>query len=151
MAPALRTAKRTQAPAAAIELPDGRIITGKTSALLGACSAMLLDALKYLAGIDAQIKLLSPEAIEPIQELKTRHLGSLNPRLHTDEVLIALAVSANADPHAKRALAELHKLRGCDVHSSVILGPVDENIFRNLGVQVTSEPVYQTKKLYRKR
>ncbi len=149
--PALRMAKRTQAPAAAIELPDGRIVTGKTSPLLGACSAMLLDALKALAGIDPEVKLLSTETIEPIQELKTRHLGSRNPRLHTDEVLIALAVSANADPHAQRALAELHRVRGCDVHSSVILGPVDEGIFRSLNVQVTSEPVYQSKRLYWKR
>ncbi|RMB59911.1 DUF1846 domain-containing protein [Tessaracoccus antarcticus] len=149
--PALKVARRTQAPAAAIELPDGRIITGKTSPLLGACSAMLLDALKTLAGIDPSVKLLSPEAIEPIQELKTQHLGSKNPRLHTDEVLIALAVSANVDPHAKRALAELRHLRGCDAHSAVILGPVDRGILRNLGVLVTSEPVYQTKNLYRKR
>ena len=149
--PALLMAKRTQAPAAAIELADGRIITGKTSELLGACSAMLLDALKTLAGIDASVKLLSPEAIEPIQDLKTQHLGSKNPRLHTDEVLIALAVSANVDPHAKRALAELKHLRGCDAHSSVILGPVDRGILRNLGILVTSEPLYQTKNLYRKR
>ncbi|MGV8846670.1 DUF1846 domain-containing protein [Tessaracoccus sp.] len=149
--PALLMAKRTQAPAAALELADGRIITGKTSELLGACSAMLLDALKTLAGIDASVKLLSPEAIEPIQELKTQHLGSKNPRLHTDEVLIALAVSANVDPHAKRALAELKHLRGCDAHSSVILGPVDRGILRNLGILVTSEPRYQTKNLYRKR
>ena len=149
--PALKVAKRTQAPAAAIELPDGRIITGKTSPLLGACSAMLLDALKALAGIPDAVKLLSPEAIEPIQELKTRHLGSKNPRLHTDEVLIALAVSANVDPHAKQALAELQHLRGCDAHSAVILGPVDRGILRNLGVLVTSEAVYQTKNLYRKR
>ena len=149
--PALQVAKRTQAPAAALELLDGQIITGKTSPLLGACSAMLLDALKALAGIEPEIKLLAPGAIEPIQELKTRHLGSKNPRLHTDEVLIALAVSANTDPLAKRALAELQHLRGCDVHSSVILGPVDEGILRNLGVQVTCEPVYQTKNLYRKR
>ncbi len=151
VAPALRVARTTQAPAAAIELPDGKIITGKTSALLGACSAMLLDALKSLAGIEDSVKLLSPEAIEPIQDLKTRHLGSKNPRLHTDEVLIALAVSANADPHAKRALAELQHLRGCDAHSAVILGPVDRAILRNLGVLVTSEPIYSTKNLYRKR
>jgi uncharacterized protein (UPF0371 family) len=151
VAPALAVEKRTKAPSAAIELPDGRIVTGKTSPLLGCSSAMLLDALKALAGIDDEIKLLSPETIEPIQTLKTEHLGSHNPRLHTDEVLIALSVSANADPLAKRALAELRHLRGCEVHTSVILGPVDEGIFRNLGLNVTSEPVYQTKKLYRKR
>ncbi|MGI5951392.1 MAG: DUF1846 domain-containing protein [Brooklawnia sp.] len=149
--PALEVEKRTKAPAAAIELPDGRIVTGKTSALLGACSAMLLDALKALAGIDERVKLLAPETIEPIQTLKTKHLGSRNPRLHTDEVLIALSVSGNTDANAARALAELHKLRGCDVHTTVILGSVDEGIFRNLGVQVTSEPIYQSKNLYKKR
>ncbi len=149
--PALELERRTKAPAAAIELPDGRIVTGKTSPLLGSCSAMLLDALKALAGIDDEVKLLAPETIEPIQTLKTKHLGSRNPRLHTDEVLIALSVSANGDENARRALAELHKLRGCDVHTTVILGSVDEGIFRNLGVQVTSEPIYQSKNLYRKR
>lgn len=149
--PALETERRSKGPAAALELPDGRIITGKTSALLGACSAMLLDSLKALAGIDPGVQLLAPESIEPIQRLKTEHLGSRNPRLHTDEVLIALSVSANGNDHARRALAELRHLRGCDVHTSVILGSVDEGIFRNLGVQVTSEPVYQTKRLYRRR
>ena len=149
--PALGVEARTKAPAAAIQLADGRIITGKTSALLGSSSAMLLDALKALADIDDDVRLLDPEAIEPIQTLKTKHLGSANPRLHTDEVLIALSVSARFDDNAKRALAELQHLRGCDVHTTVILGPVDEAIFRNLGVQVRSEPVYQTKKLYRKR
>lgn len=151
VAPALEAARRTKEPAAALELPDGRIVTGKTSALLGACSAMLLDSLKALAGIDPELKLLAPESIEPIQRLKTEHLGSRNPRLHTDEVLIALSVSATHNDGARRALAELRKLRGCDVHTSVILGPVDEAIFRNLGVQVTSEPTYQTRRLYHRR
>lgn len=151
VAPALKVAKQTKAPAAAIELADGRIITGKTSPLLGACSAMLLNALKALAGIDDSVRLLAPESIEPIQTLKTAHLGSKNPRLHTDEVLIALAVSANGDDMARRALECLGDLRGCDVHTSTILGPVDEGIFRSLGVQVTNEPVYATKSLYKKR
>lgn len=149
--PALDTERTTKAPAAAVQLPDGRIVTGKTSALLGACSAMLLDALKALAGIDPEVRLLSDETIRPIQTLKTDILGSRNPRLHTDEVLIALAVSANANPDARAALAQLPQLRGCDVHTTVILGPVDEGIFRSLGVQVTSEPVYQSKNLYRRR
>ncbi|HOA87934.1 DUF1846 domain-containing protein [Propioniciclava tarda] len=149
--PALDLEKRTKAPAAAIQLPDGRIVTGKTSALLGSCSAMLLDALKALAGIDPAVKLLAEESIVPIQTLKTQHLGSRNPRLHTDEVLIALSVSATTDANARAALAQLHELRGCDVHTTVILGSVDEGIFRSLGVHVTSEPVYQSKKLYRKR
>ncbi|AYD89984.1 DUF1846 domain-containing protein [Actinomyces sp. 2119] len=148
--PALQVAESTGAPAAAIALPDGRVVTGKTSALLGACSAMLLNALKVLAGID-DVDLLAPASIEPIQTLKTRHLGSHNPRLHTDEVLIALAVSANGDSNARSALEQLGNLRGCDVHTSTILGPVDEGILRALGVQVTNEPVYATKALYRKR
>ena len=149
--PALDVQRRTKAPAAAIQLADGRIITGKTSPLLGSCAAMLLDALKALAGIDPELRLLAPESIAPIQTLKTEHLGSANTRLHTDEVLIALSVSATHDENARRALAELQHLRGCDVHTTVILGSVDEGIFRNLGVQVTSEPVYQSKKLYKKR
>ena len=149
--PALDLAAATGAPASAIELPDGTIELGKTSALLGCCSAMLLNALKRLAGIDRHVDLLAKESIEPIQTLKTRHLGSRNPRLHTDEVLIALAVSASADEAAARALAQLENLRGCDVHTSTILGSVDEGIFRSLGIQVTNEPVYATKSLYRKR
>ena len=151
VAPALKVAKATKAPASALELPDGTIVTGKTSELLGNSSAMLLNALKVLAGIDDSVKLLAPESIEPIQALKTGHLGSRNPRLHTDEVLIALAVSANGDENAKRALDQLGALRGCDVHTSTILGPVDEGIFRALGIQVTNEPVYATKSLYRKK
>ena len=148
--PALEVERRTKGPAAAIQLPDGQIITGKTSALLGASSAMLLSALKALAGIPAEVRLLDPETIEPIQTLKTRHLGSANPRLHTDEVLIAVSVGARYDENCRRALAELQQLRGCDVHTTTILGSVDEAIFRNLGVQVTSEPVYQSKKLYKR-
>lgn len=149
--PALKVAERTGAPAAAIQLPDGQIVTGKTSALLGASSAMLLNALKVLAGLDDDALLLDPSAIEPIQSLKTLHLGSRNPRLHTDEVLIALSSSATSNPMAQAALDQLPKLRDCDVHTTVILGSVDEGIFRSLGVHVTSEPHFQEKKLYRKR
>ena len=149
--PALELAESTGAPAAAIELEDGRIVLGKTSPLLGCSSAMLLNALKLLAGIDPGVKLLARESIEPIQRLKTADLGSRNPRLHTDEVLIALAVSANGDENARLALAQLGALRGCDVHESVILGSVDEGIFRALGIQVTTEPVYATKSLDRKK
>ena len=149
--PALELAESTGAPAAAIELEDGRIVLGKTSPLLGCSSAMLLNALKLLAGINPGVKLLARESIEPIQRLKTADLGSRNPRLHTDEVLIALAVSANGDENARLALAQLGALRGCDVHESVILGSVDEGIFRALGIQVTTEPVYATKSLYRKK
>lgn len=149
--PARALAEETDAPAAAMQLPDGSIVLGKTSALLGSSSAVLLNALKALAGIDNETDLLDPATIKPIQDLKTIHLGSKNPRLHTDEVLIALAVAATSDPLAKLAMDQLPHLRSLDVHTSVILGSVDEGIFRNLGVQVTSEPVYQTKNLYRKK
>ncbi len=149
--PALAVEERTGEPASAIELADGTIITGKTSDLLGCSAAMLLNALTHLAGIEDEVHLLSPEAIEPIQTLKTEHLGSRNPRLHTDEVLIALSVSAADDHHARGALAELRNLAGCDVHTTTILGTVDEDIFRSLGALVTSEPKFQRKALYRKR
>ena len=136
------------APAAAISLPDGRIITGKTSELLGASSAMLLNALKAFADIPDDVHLISPDIIGPVQDLKTRHLGNHNPRLHTDEVLVALSISAVTNPTAKLALEQLDKLRGCEVHSSVILAPVDENVMKKLGINLTCEPKYQTKKLY---
>ena len=151
VAPALDVAERTGKPGAALELPDGRIVTGKTSDLLGPSAAVLLNALKLLAGIDDEVHLLSPDSIEPIQSLKTRHLGSVNPRLHTDEVLIALSVSAAGNPDAALALEHLRSLRGCDAHITAILGSVDEAIFRNLGVLATSEPQYWRKALYHKR
>jgi len=141
-------ADQNGAPAVAIELHSGEVITGKTSALLGASSAALLNCLKVLAGIDDDIHLISPTVIEPIQHLKVEHLGNRNPRLHTDEVLIALAVCANTDPNAANAIEQLDRLRGCDAHSSVILSHVDENLFHKLGVNITYEPKYQTKKLY---
>ena len=141
-------AEMTGEPAAAIELADGRIVTGRTSELLGASSAMLLNALKTMAGIPDETLLIIPEAINPIQSLKVDYLGSKNPRLHTDEVLVALSISAATDENAKRALSQLSNLRGLDVHSSVILSQVDINIFRKLGVNLTSEPVYQTNSLY---
>ncbi len=147
---ALAKAEQTGAPAAAIELPDGRIVTGKTSALLGSSSAMLINALKELAGIDDSLHLLSPNVIAPIQHLKIEHLGNHNPRLHTDEVLIALSVCAVSSPEAERAIDQLSKLRGCDAHSTVILSPVDENLLKKIGVNLTTEPVYQTKKLFHK-
>ena len=143
-------AESTGEPAAAIELADGRIITGKTSALLGASSAMLLNALKALAGIDDEVQLISPTTIGPIQELKTNHLGNRNPRLHTDEILIALSISATTNPDAKKAMDQLHNLKGTEVHTSVILSHVDINVFRKLGVNLTSEPEYQNQKLYHK-
>lgn len=151
IAPARQREIETGEPGSAIELADGTIITGRTSELLGCSAAMLLNALKHLAGIDDSVHLLSPASIEPIQTLKTQHLGSRNPRLHTDEVLIALSVSAGTSDEAKRALDQLKQLRGCDVHTTTILGSVDETIFRNLGILVTSDPKFQRKSLYQKR
>lgn len=150
IAPALKRAEETGLPAAAIQLPDGRIVTGKTSALLGASSACLLNALKALGGIQKDIHLISPIVIEPIQKLKTTHLGSINPRLHTDEILVALSICAATNPTAELAMAQLKKLRGCEAHSTVILSHVDEDTFRRLGVNLTCEPQYQSKKLYHK-
>ena len=147
----LDKAEATGMPAVAIELPDGRVITGKTSALLGASSAALLNALKAVAGIDDSVHLIAPEVIEPIQHLKVEHLGNHNPRLHTDETLIALSISAVTDPNAERAMEHLAELAGCDAHSTVILSQVDTDVFRKLGVNMSCEPTYQTKKLYHKR
>ena len=131
-----------------MELPDGTIVTGSTSDLLGPASAVLLNAIKVLGKIDDNEHLISPSFIEPIQHLKTGYLGSKNPRLHTDEVLIALSMSAATDETAKKALAQLPKLRGCQVHTSVMLSNVDIKTFKKLGVQLTSEPVYEHNKLY---
>jgi len=142
IAPAIQKAALTGAPAAAIELSDGRIITGKTSSLLGASSALLLNALKALAGIDDSVHLISPTIIEPIQHLKVDHLGNRNPRLHTDEALIALSICAASDSKAELAMEQLDKLRGCELHSSVILSSVDEKVFRRLGINLTCEPAY---------
>ena len=148
IAPALQKAALTGAPAAAMELPDGTIVTGKTSDLLGASAALLLNALKILGGISDDIHLISPVIIEPIQHLKVSHLGNRNPRLHTDEVLIALSICAATNPTAELAMEQLARLRGCEVHSSVILSAVDERVFRRLGINITCEPRYQTSKLY---
>ena len=143
VAPALERAELTGKPAAAMEMPDGTIITGKTSDLLGACSALLLNALKYLAGLEDELHLISPSVIDPIQHLKVDHFGNRNPRLHTDEILIALSICAATDPRAEQAMEQLDKLRGCDVHSSVILSAVDEKTFKRLGVNLTCEPRYK--------
>ncbi len=145
---ALLKAEMTGAPAAAMELPDGQIVTGRTTDLLGASAALLLNALKALAEIPDEVKLISPEVIDPIQNLKVGSLGSHNPRLHTDEVLIALSVCAATDEKAAKAMEQLPKLKGLEVHTSVILSRVDTSTFRKLGVNLTSEPNYQTKKLY---
>ena len=146
--PALEREAETDAPAAAIELCDGKIITGRTSELLGTCSAMLLNALKYLANLPDEALLISPTIIEPIQELKINHMGNRNPHLHMDEILIALAVSAVTDENAAKALAELPKLKGTQAHSTVLLSRADENVFKKLGIALTCEPKYQTIHLF---
>ncbi len=147
-AAAVAKADATGAPATAIQLEDGRIVSGKTSSLLGASSSMLLNVLKVLGDIPDEVQLLSPTIIEPIQRMKTGVLGNHNPRLHTDEVLIALSICAATDPRARLAMDQLEKLKGLEAHSSVILSRVDEQTFRKLGINLTCEPRYQTKKLY---
>lgn len=145
---ALARSEETGKPAAAMELPDGKIITGKTSDLLGASAALLLNALKELAGIDHEEHVISPAAIEPIQKLKIAYLGSKNPRLHTDEVLIALSTSAAKSKTAQLALDQLPKLAGCQVHTSVMLSSVDIKTFKRLSIQYTSEPRYENKRVF---
>ena len=146
--PALRKASQTEGPSVAIELSDGTVLTGKTSELLGASSAALLNALKHLAGIDDNVLLISPIIIKPIQQLKVGYLGNENPQLYADEVLIALAISSVTNPTAELILEQLPKLMGAEAHSSVILSQVDVNIFRQLGVNITCEPIYPNQKLY---
>ena len=141
VAPAMAKSEETDGkPAVAIELNDGRIVTGKTGELLGASAACLINALKILGGIDDGIELLSPTIIEPLQRLKVKHMGAVNPRLHTDEVLMALAICAVNDPKAKKAVAQLDKLKNCEAHSTVMLGQADLKTFKSLGVHVTCEP-----------
>ena len=147
---ALVRAESTGGPAVALELPDGQIVTGKTTDLLGPASAALLNALKTLAGISHSIPLISPNVIEPISDLKINHMGNHNPRLHTDEVLIALAISATTNPVAELAMQQIGKLKHSDLHSTTMLSSVDLNMLKKLGIEVTCEPVYQTKKLYHK-
>ena len=139
---ALAREEQTGGPAAAMELPDGRMITGKTSNLMGAASAVLLNALKALGGIDDDVLLMSPQVIEPIQNLKIQHLGNRNPRIHTDEALIALSICAATDDNARLAMDQLEKLNGSEVHSTVILSPIDERTFKRLGINLTCEPKF---------
>ncbi len=147
-AAAKKYAEELGVPTAAIELPDGTIITSKTSDFLGASAALLLNALKYLAGVEKDIKLIKPQAIEPIQDLKVRYLGGRNPRLHTDEVLIALSLAACTDDNARHSLEQLPRLKGCQVHTSVMLSEVDIKIYKKLGVDLTSEPIQTGRKKY---
>ncbi|MDD6884524.1 MAG: DUF1846 domain-containing protein [Eubacteriales bacterium] len=150
VAAALSKAEITSAPAAAMQLPGGRVITGKTTALLGASASLLLNALKALGGIDDALDLISPQVLEPICRLKTGRLGNKNPRLHSDEVLIALCICAVTNPVAALAQAQLEKLYGLDAHFSVILSQVDEQLYRKLGVNVSCEPCYELERLYHK-
>ncbi len=147
---ALDKADATCEPAAAIELPDGSIVTGKTSKLMGASAAALLNALKRLGGIDDSILLLPAVLMEPLQKLKVENLGNSNPRLHSDEILIALAISATTNPVAAMAMEQLSQLRGCEAHVSVMLSNVDKNTYKKLGLNLTTEPIHATKKLYHK-
>ncbi len=134
-------AKKSGLPSAAIELNDGKIITSESSELLGTCAALILNAAKYLAGIDHSVKLIPSEMIEPIQNMKVNYLNGKNPRLHTDEVLVALAMLSLNDENCKKALEQLSLFKGCQVHTSVMLSEVDRKIFKKLGVDLTSEPV----------
>lgn len=145
----LEIEEKTGAPAAALELPDGNIVYGKTSDLLGASAALLLNALKELAGINHEHHVISPDAIRPIQELKTKYLGSKNPRLHTDETLIALSVSAASNPEARLALEQLRNLKGCQAHTTVMISSVDIWELRKLGIELTCEPTFEKQKKYK--
>ena len=138
--PALQKAEETGAPAVAIELPCGTVVTGKTGQLLGAAAASLLNALKLLGNIDDKTELIPPTIIQPLQRLKVKHMGAVNPRLHTDEVLMALAICAVESQTAKLALKQLEKLKNCEIHSTVILSDVEEKTFQALGMHVTCEP-----------
>ena len=148
IAASLEREEATGAPAGAMVLPDGQVVTGRTSDLLGASAALLLNALKRLGGIDQDLDLISTHVLEPICRLKTGVLGNKNPRLHSDEVLIALCVSALTNPIAAMAQAQLPKLRGCDAHFTVVLSDVDEKLYRRLGIHVSCEPKYERQRLY---
>jgi uncharacterized protein (UPF0371 family) len=143
-----KRAESLSVPVSGIELEDGTVVTGKTSMLLGASSAAILNALKTIAGLDDKILLISPTILEPIQNLKTENLGFKNTKLHVDEMLIALSISAQTDKIAKLALEQLPKLRGCEMHSSVILSTVDDSIITRLGLNITCEPIFPNSSLY---
>ena len=150
VAACLKKAEETAAPAGAMVLPDGRVVTGKNSSLLGSSAALLLNAIKALAGIDKELDLLPSSIIAPISDMKISHLGHRNPRLHSDEVLIALFISAVTNPLAERVLKKLDDLRGCDAHFSVILSEEDEKLYKRLGIHVSCQPRYEIKRLYHK-
>ena len=145
-----QVAEETGKPAGAMVLPDGRVVTGKTSSLLGASASLLLNALKAQGGVSDKLDLISAQVIEPISKLKIESLGHHNPRLHSDEVLIALCISALTNPIAQLAQEQLGSLRGCDAHFSVIISEEDVKLYKRLGIHVTCEPRYEVKKLYHK-
>ena len=151
VSPALEKAKATAAPACAIELPDGRIVTGKSSELMGPACAALLNALKALGNIRDSLKLISPVILEPITHLKVDHLGNRNPQLHTDELLLALSICAATNPLAEMAMEQLSSLSGSELHSTVILSQVDISLLNRLGIRVTCEPEYLANRLYHKK
>ena len=150
VAASLKKAEETGTPAGAMVLPDGRVVTGKNSPLLGPSAALLLNAIKALAGIGKELDLLPASIIAPISDMKISHLGHHNPRLHSDEVLIALSISAVTNPLAERVLKKLDDLRGCDAHFSVILSEEDAKLYKRLGIHVSCEPRYEVKRLYHK-
>ena len=147
---ARQKAEETGGSALALELPSGEIVTGKNSELFGPTAAVLINAIKKLANIDKETKLIEPEVVKPIQGLKINHLGSRNPRLHSNEILIALAITAMENPDADRAMKELGNLKGSEAHSTIILTDEDKNVLRKLGINVTFDPYYQYDRLYRK-
>ena len=147
---ARQKAEETGGPALALELPSGEIVTGRNSELFGPTAAALINAIKKSADIAKEVKLIEPEVVKPIQGLKIDHLGSRNPRLHSNEILIALAITATENPDAARAMEELGNLKGSEAHSTIILTDEDKNVLRKLGINVTFDPYYQYDRLYRK-
>ena len=146
----LKKAEETGTVSGALTLPDGTVVTGKTSSLLGASAALLLNALKYLAGIDHKLELIPASVIAPISKTKIEYLGHHNPRLHSDEVLLALSISGLSNPLAAMVQAQLKNLKGCDAHFSVIISEEDVKLYKRLGINVSCEPKYEIKKLYHK-
>ena len=149
-AAALDKEKQTGGPAGAIELPNGKVVTGKTGNLMGCASSLLMNSLKALAGVDEDLLVIGDEVIEPICNLKTEHLHSRNPRLHSDETLLALAVSSRSNETAAKLMARIDQLKGCDAHFSVIISQADEKLYRTLGVNVSCEPKFEQLRFYHK-
>jgi uncharacterized protein (UPF0371 family) len=150
VAAALARDQETGGAAMAIELPDGSMVTGRNGSMMGAAAGALMNALKALAGIQPDIDLIAPIVLEPIRELKLKHFGSENPRLHSDELLYALSICATMNPTAGRAMKALDQLKGLEAHSTVMLSRVDLEVYRRLGVNLTCEPQRKTNRLFDK-